>query len=329
MLDFNEELIEISERLDIKEIKEIEYFPRYLEIEAYDGCNLNCVMCPLGKDIYDAGGGIPLDLFNEIVEQLRDYSDWIKLVCLSRNGEPLLNKNVPKMVKKLKDVGIKRVNFSTNATALTEKKSYELLNAGLDEIRLSIDGYTKETFEKVRKDANYDRILKNSLNFIKIRDKMNANTQVQIRFVEQKANTNEVQDWKNFWLSKVKPTDVVASKKMHSWGNKLDSFEGQIDSDFRKPCISPFSTLEILHDGTVPLCGCDYKPTVILGNVKRNTLLEIWNGEKFKKIRELHATGKRNDISICVGCRIWDTKKIKTVYHKNIEKIKTAHHKIS
>ena len=45
----------------IKEIKEIEYFPRYLEIEAYDGCNLNCVMCPLGKDIYDAGGGIDSD----------------------------------------------------------------------------------------------------------------------------------------------------------------------------------------------------------------------------------------------------------------------------
>ena len=315
MSKLNYELELISQKLDIKNISQVEYFPRYLEIEAYDGCNLNCVMCPLGKDIYDGGGRIPMELFDKIVEQLKDYSNWVKLVCLSRNGEPLLNKNIAKMVKKLKDVGIKRVNFSTNATALTEKRSKELLNAGLDEIRFSIDGYSKEVFEKVRKDANYEKIIKNCLNFIKFRNELDARTQVQIRFVEQEANTAEISDWKNFWLSKVKSTDIVASKKMHSWGNKLESFEGKIDDKLNKPCISPFSTLEILHDGTVPLCGCDYKPTVVLGNVKNNSLLEIWNSEKFRKIRDHHGSGNRNKIDICIGCKIWDTE-IKSVYYK-------------
>ena len=70
----------------------------------------------------------------------------------------------------------------------------------------------------------------------------------------------------------------------------------------RLSCISPFSTLEILYDGTVPLCGCDYKPTVVLGNVKNNSLKEIWNNEKFKQMRDLHSSGNRNKISICVGC---------------------------
>lgn len=315
MSKLDHELDLISQRLDIKNISQVEYFPRYLEIESYDGCNLNCVMCPLGKDIYDGGGGIPMELFDKIVEQLKDYSEWIKLVCLSRNGEPLLNKNIAKMVKKLKEAGIKRVNFSTNATALTEKRSKELLNAGLDEIRFSIDGHSKEVFEKVRKDANYEKVIKNCLNFIKFRNELDARTQVQIRFVEQEANTAEISDWKNFWLSKVKPTDIVASKKMHSWGNKLESFEGKIDEKLNKPCISPFSTLEILHDGTVPLCGCDYKPTVVLGNVKNNSLLEIWNSEKFRKIRDHHSSGNRNKINICVGCKIWDTE-IKSVYYK-------------
>lgn len=315
MSKLDHELDLISQRLDIKNISQVEYFPRYLEIESYDGCNLNCVMCPLGKDIYDGGGGIPMELFDKIVEQLKDYSEWIKLVCLSRNGEPLLNKNIAKMVKKLKEAGIKRVNFSTNATALTEKRSKELLNAGLDEIRFSIDGHSKEVFEKVRKDANYEKVIKNCLNFINFRNELDARTQVQIRFVEQEANTAEISDWKNFWLSKVKPTDIVASKKMHSWGNKLESFEGKIDEKLNKPCISPFSTLEILHDGTVPLCGCDYKPTVVLGNVKNNSLLEIWNSEKFRKIRDHHSSGNRNKINICVGCKIWDTE-IKSVYYK-------------
>ena len=135
------------------------------------------------------------------------------------------------------------------------------------------------------------------LRFIKIRDEIGkGKPQVQIRFVEQKANTHEVESWKNFWLSKVQPTDVVAAKKMHSWGNKLKSYESNIDKNEMKPCISPFSTFEVLYDGTVPLCGCDYKPTVILGNVQKHSLKEIWNNTKFKKMRNFHSSGNRNKI---------------------------------
>jgi radical SAM protein with 4Fe4S-binding SPASM domain len=315
MLDIKKELNSISKRLDVSEIKDIDYFPRYIEVEAYDGCNFDCIMCPLGKSIYKGGGGITIELFDKIVSEISNYKEWINLVCLSRNGEPLLNKNIATMVKKLKDAGIKRVNFSTNASALNEKKSYDLLKAGLDEIRFSIDGYTKETFEKVRKGSKFEKVIKNCINFINLRDKLNANTQIQIRFVEQKKNEHEIKEWKNFWLSKLKKTDIVASKKLHSWGNKLENFEGNIDSSLKSPCISPFSTLEVLYDGTVPLCGCDYKPTVNLGNVKNNTLKEIWNNEKFTKIRQKHASGNRNDIPICVGCEIWNTK-VKSIYYK-------------
>ena len=144
MLDLKEEIKLINKRLGINSIKDIEYFPKYLEIEAYDGCNFDCIMCPLGKSIYKGGGAISLELFDKIVSEISKYKDWINLVCLSRNGEPLINKNLHIMVRKLKDAGIKRVNFSTNASALNEKKSRQLLEAGLDEIRFSIDGFTKK-----------------------------------------------------------------------------------------------------------------------------------------------------------------------------------------
>ena len=90
------EIDSICNKLSIDKIEDVEYFPRYIEIESYDGCNLNCTMCPLGKDIYDGGGIIPMSLFDKIIDQLSDYTEWINLVCLSRNGEPLLNKNVHK-----------------------------------------------------------------------------------------------------------------------------------------------------------------------------------------------------------------------------------------
>ena len=66
-------------------------------------------------------------------------------------------------------------------------------------------------------------MINNCLNFIRIRNELKASTQIQVRFVEQKTNTYEVEDWKNFWLSKLEKTDLVASKRLHSWGNEFQN----------------------------------------------------------------------------------------------------------
>ena len=317
MLDLKEKVENINKQLGINNIDEVNKFPRYIEIEAYDGCNINCIMCPLGKNIYEGKGGIDLKTFEKIAVEMSNYKNWIRNVSLSRNGEPLLNKNLAKMVKLLKDNKVKRVNFSTNATALTEKRAEELLEAGLDEIRFSIDGYTKKTFESIRKDANFEKVITKCLRYIKIRDERYdaKSRQIQIRLVKQEKNENEVTQWREYWLSKLQPTDVVASKKMHNWGNGHDYYEGNIaeDNKIHAPCISPFSTLEVLWDGTVPLCGCDYKPIMNFGNVKEKSLQEIWNCKEFKKVREIHITGKRNEISLCVGCNVWESA-IRTIH---------------
>ena len=113
MLDLKEKVENINKQLGINNIDEVNKFPRYIEIEAYDGCNINCIMCPLGKNIYEGKGGIDLKTFEKIAVEMSNYKNWIRNVSLSRNGEPLLNKNLAKMVKLLKDNKVKRVNFST------------------------------------------------------------------------------------------------------------------------------------------------------------------------------------------------------------------------
>jgi MoaA/NifB/PqqE/SkfB family radical SAM enzyme len=305
------------DKLGLDSIDQSNIFPKYIEIEAYDGCNLNCIMCPLGKDIYKGGGAIDMSLFRKIVSQLENYKDWINNVCLSRNGEPLLNKHVPEMIKLLKDIGIKRVNFSTNGTALTDKTSRKLIESGLDEIRFSVDGYHKNTYENIRKGGNYDKLLENIIHFINLRNDYKAdNLQVQLRLVEQELNKNEIIEWEYFWRKKLRLSDVVASKKLHSWGNEHIN-EGYSSTDVKHPCISPFSTLEILYDGTVPLCGCDYIPKVNLGNVNNTDIIDIWRSNKFLEIRNDHAIGNRNNIEICIGCQIWDDE-VKTVHSEKI-----------
>ena len=76
MLDLKEKIENINKQLGINNIDEVNKFPRYIEIEAYDGCNINCIMCPLGKNIYEGKGGIDLKTF-EIPYNERDHALYI------------------------------------------------------------------------------------------------------------------------------------------------------------------------------------------------------------------------------------------------------------
>ena len=300
----------LAKRLELKSLSEALYFPMYYELETVRACNANCRMCTVSewdkKRVY-----MDNKLFEKIVREMADYAHWIKSVCLSRNGEPLLDKTLPQKVRLLKDSGIKHVIFATNAELLDENKSESLLNSGLDEISFSIDGATKKTFEYIRRGLNFEKVVKNCLRLIEMRNKMNAKTRVRIRMVLQKENYNEEKDFKKFWLSKVAPSDMVYSKAMHNWGNQLVNYEKKNRNYLDIPCISPWSTLDVLSDGKVPLCGRDYNNKILMGDINSSTLKEIWQSGKYKSVRDIHSSGKRNDISLCIDCSVWDTDEVK------------------
>ena len=209
----------VKERLRIDNGSDYVNYPKFIEIETMSGCNAKCIMCPVPTQ--KRKGIIKDNLFTKIVDEISHYKDWINFVSLSRNGEPLLDKKLPSRVKQLKDAGIKYVSFSTNASLLTREKGKELLESGLDELRISIDGFSKNTFETVRKGLDYEQVKMNALNFIKMRNDAGIKPSIQIRFVEQEENKHEIKEWTNFWSSVISKNDVVASKKMHSWGNQI------------------------------------------------------------------------------------------------------------
>ena len=198
---------------------------------------------------------------------------------------------------------IKYTTFSTNASLLIEKKSIKLIESGLDDIRFSIDGITKETFENIRKGLNYEQVMNNCLRFIKLRNERGIKPMIQVRMVLQKENESEEEEFKRFWLSKLSSQDIVSSKPMHNWGNQLENYEKRAD-ELNKyssmPCISPWSTAVIHFDGKVPLCGCDYNNKIIMGDLNKQTIQEIWQSKKFEQIREKHASGERNEIYLCL-----------------------------
>lgn len=296
----------LAKKLNMKNLSECEYFPKYFTIETCNNCNAHCIMCPKGQKGTHSIQLMEDAVFDKIVEELHDYNHWIEMICLNSDGEPLLDKNIAARIRKLKDIGIKHVNISTNAQLLTKEKVQELLEAGLDDIRISLDGYKKETYESVRKGLNYDIVKTNVLNLIEMRNLADNNMEIRIRMVELEENAGEREEWLNYWKSKVNKTDKVQLMPMHTWSGKVaEEKRERILFYADKPCISVFSSFTINYDGIVQLCDSDIEQQVVVGDIKKESIREIWQGEKFEKIRKHHADGERNNIEICRGCDHW------------------------
>jgi MoaA/NifB/PqqE/SkfB family radical SAM enzyme len=130
--------------------------PVCLYLEVTNRCNLLCTTCPRTYAELEPPADISWDLFVKIVDQLPGLTRAV----LHGVGEPMLVKNLPQMVRYLKDRGV-YVLFNTNGTVLNEKNGRALIAAGLDELRVSLDASNAKSYIKVRGKNYFDRILKN------------------------------------------------------------------------------------------------------------------------------------------------------------------------
>ncbi len=125
------------------------YAPLRLWVEPTSFCNLKCPMCT-SKDIpEDKIGYMDWGLYKKIIDEARDFVYDINLFL---GGESLFHKRLPDMIRYAKENGI-GTRLSTNATVLTKEKREALLDAGLDFIIFSFDGYEKEVYENIRVNA--------------------------------------------------------------------------------------------------------------------------------------------------------------------------------
>lgn len=296
----------LAQKLGLENLKDCFYFPKYFTIETCNNCNARCIMCPKGQASAKGMQVMKDDIFEKVIGEIKNYREWIEMICLNSDGEPLLDKRIPYRIKRLKEIGIKHVNISTNAQLLTREKIGELLESGLDDIRISIDGFTRQTYEKVRQGLDYESVMENTLNLIQMRNSTGSRMKIRVRMVELEENAGEREEWLNFWKSKVSDIDKVQLMPMHSWSGKIMDEERQkIEYYADKPCISVFSSFTINYNGEVQLCDSDIEQKVIMGNIAEETIQDIWQGRRFEQIREWHAGAQRNMVPICQGCDHW------------------------
>ena len=140
--------------------------PVCLYLETTNRCNLLCTTCPRTYVELEPPADMSWELFTTIVDQVPD----LQRAVLHGVGEPMLVKNLPKMVRYLKDRGV-YVLFNTNGTVLNARNGRAMIDAGLDELRVSLDASNAKSYIEVRGLDFFDRILKNVKAFRELQER--------------------------------------------------------------------------------------------------------------------------------------------------------------
>jgi MoaA/NifB/PqqE/SkfB family radical SAM enzyme len=130
--------------------------PVCLYLETTNRCNLLCTTCPRTFEALEPPADMSWQLFTSIVDQFPAAARAV----LHGVGEPMMVRDLPRMIRYLKDRGT-YVLFNTNGTLLTRKRGLELIDAGLDELRVSLDAAEPRAFALVRGRDMFDRIVRN------------------------------------------------------------------------------------------------------------------------------------------------------------------------
>ncbi len=143
--------------------------PVCLYLEITNRCNLLCATCPRTFEDLEPPADMSWELFTSLVDQVPDLTRAV----LHGVGEPMMVRDLPRMVRHLKGRGV-HVLFNTNGTLLDEKRGRELIEAGLDELRVSLDAAEPRAFKLVRGVDAFERIVANVKSFTALQRELGA-----------------------------------------------------------------------------------------------------------------------------------------------------------
>jgi len=292
--------------------------PLSLMIDPANICNFQCKFCPTGnphllKDIKRPKGIMSYELFCKIIDDLTKFPNKLKRLHLYKDGEPLLNKNISKMVyyAKIKNIS-DSVEITTNASLLNEKIALELIESGLDKIRISVEHINNEGYKSItKKYSNYLKIFEN-IRFLYLKKKELKNKlHIHIKILDIGLTQEELNiffdDYSNF-------SDSIFVDEIMGWSNseKFDftlrknpiyAMDNNTNvNNNRLVCPQPFYTLSINFNGLISVCCVDWTMNTIVGDCKKEDLISIWNGELLKEFRLMHLDKEKYKNKACNNC---------------------------
>jgi MoaA/NifB/PqqE/SkfB family radical SAM enzyme len=251
--------------------------PEIVQIESTNICNAKCVFCPR-DEMHRRQGIMSFDLFCKIVDECVELG--ITHVRVHNYGEAFLDRHLTEKVRYAKEKGIKEVGMISNGSLITEEIAAGMIDAGLDAINISVDAAGKEVFESTRVHLDYDTVINNIKTLVRLRNESGkTHPKLILSFVRQNNSADEqafIAEW-----SKV--ADKIHITDLHNWAGTLNE-----KTNVQFPCYRLWLTFTVLWDGRVSMCCADFDGRHIFGDLRTQTIADVWNSPMYRAARREH-----------------------------------------
>lgn len=274
-------------------------------------CNFMCNYCghSLGlaqmKKEYDfCAENMTMETYRRVIDQLCEFPDRLKVINLTGHGEPLLNKDIPQMIAYAKKKGAaERIEIISNASLLTQELSEQLIDAGLDCIRISLQGLSSEKYQEVcRRKIDFEKLVGEIRYFHQVRKQC----EVFVKVMDVALEKGEEEKFYNIFGTISERMYVEQCRPVYSGVEMTKGMDCMDDRYGRKHeprivCPLCFYMVGVHPNGDVAPCETIYKP-ISLGNVYEDTILHMWNGEKNREFQKMQLRKERFQNPGCARC---------------------------
>lgn len=286
--------------------------PFVMYIEPTNVCNFECSFCPTGnkkllQEVQRKDCFMPLDLFKKLVDDLKEFPDKIKLINLWKDGESFLHPQLAEMCEYLGKANVaERFIIRTNGTLLEKKLNEKIIASGINEIGISIEAMDDQKyFELTRRKVSYDSLIR------KVRElhEISGDCRIYVKTLDVGLTEEEKQKFYNDFSS---ISDVCTIEYLMGWsGDHSDKFklgyevnvqEGGSPLNKISVCTLPFTTMAVNSNGDVSTCNADWMHKNIVGNIKEQSITDIWNGEILRNFRIMHLKHLKENNAACKNC---------------------------
>lgn len=290
--------------------------PVIYNIETTNACNMRCRMCPRTTMMTRKIETLDLDVFKKIVDQIRpfaddEWEDWQafvereysigpedmsenhfflyiipKVLVLHGYGDPLLDKKMPAKLKYLSKKGIPSY-FSCNPANINIEKTIQMFENGLGYVKFSIESVDDLLHKKIRGEAsNFSQSYQKILRLLDEKKKHNYRTTIVITMLDLKRTDQQKEFGRLKSAFEGKDVYIYLKSQDQQWYE--DKNEGTNSIHWQEFCQFPWSSMTIKSNGEAAECVEDFNNEIILGDASKETLHDIWNGEKYAQLRKNH-----------------------------------------
>ena len=288
-------------------------------IEPANVCNFRCKFCPTGhpsllRKVNRPSGIMEFELFEKIIQDFKQFPEKLRVLFIHKDGEPLLNPRIGDMLALAKKSEISPVVWlTTNGSLLTQEKSIAIIESGIDFVRLSVEHVTSEGYRDITQSYDdYEGLLRKVEFLFKEKERRGSHLKIWAKMIDFNFTPEELEKFgKDFGPI----ADEVLLTGTGVWTNEMGidfnlgakpetGYDGVMPSN-KKRIVCPYSfyNIAINFDGSTGGCMLDWAHSLVAGNVRNESLQDIWNGREMNRIRLLHLEGHRDELVSCKGCQ--------------------------